>query len=809
MRSVLLASLRTHTRRYVAAAVAVVVGVTFVLATAALSSATRDGMVSGIDAPYAGADAAVVGLSGADAARLLAGADRSGADAWVVGWAMLQVSSGGEVVDSSADVGQLPAEPHRWPTLEAGRYPDAPGEVVADEDAARGAGVEVGDRVRVGTGASAVDATVVGLVESPSAVASASLYLLWDDLEPWAEEMWVTSVAWAGEGGYDDARAAVRDLLPGADVRTVDGHVDELLTEINAGVDVTTTVLLLFAAVALAVAVLVISNTFAILLGQRLRELALLRCVGATRRQVLRAVRREALAIGVGSSLLGLVVGTLVGRGLVALLADRFGGLRLGEGDIALRWYAGALAVGVLVTLAAAWLPTRRAARVTPLEALRPEHPAGHRTAAGRLRAAAGAVTVLVGCLLLALAATQDVLAVLLAGGGAVFAGVLVLGPVLVPAVIRLLTAVSGRVLGAAGRLAGRNAVRNPRRSAASAASLLVGVTLTTAVLTGMASARDATEDLLDRDHPVDVALTASAPLPAAQVAEVAEVPGVRASLALAGAAARVEGLGDLPLLAAPDAGSAEVEAALHGDLPDPAPGEVLVPWSELDEAVHSGDRVDVTVGGRTQRLTVVGRDGWGAAVLVDGATYADVATRPAPYAVWVRAEEGTDPDELAGRLEAVAAGSELENGLAKRDWVTFQLDVLTASVVGLLGIAVLVALLGVANTLGLSVLERVREHALLRAVGLTRRQLRRTLAVEALLLTATAGLVGCGLGVAFAWAGVRTLVEPAVPDAALVLPVGQLALVVLVAALAGLAAAVLPARRAARVSPVAGLAAE
>ncbi|MDN4171958.1 FtsX-like permease family protein [Nocardioides sp. SOB77] len=165
--------------------------------------------------------------------------------------------------------------------------------------------------------------------------------------------------------------------------------------------------------------------------------------------------------------------------------------------------------------------------------------------------------------------------------------------------------------------------------------------------------------------------------------------------------------------------------------------------------------------------------------------------------------------EDLTGDLGAVAvtADADLHDGLAERAWVELQLDILTGAVVALLGIAVAIALIGIGNTLGLSVLERARENALLRALGLTRRQLRRMLAAEAVLLSVVATVLGTVIGVVFAWVAVRTMVDVAVDDAAVVLPWGQLAVVVLVAAAAGLLAGVLPSRRAARVAPAAGLA--
>jgi putative ABC transport system permease protein len=200
--------------------------------------------------------------------------------------------------------------------------------------------------------------------------------------------------------------------------------------------------------------------------------------------------------------------------------------------------------------------------------------------------------------------------------------------------------------------------------------------------------------------------------------------------------------------------------------------------------------------------------EGWGDAAVVSTATLSALTDAPTPQAIWVRASSGADAEDLVGDLDALGqpAHADLLDNLAKRSWVDLQLDVLTGAVVALLGIAVVIALIGIGNTLGLSVLERGRENALLRALGLTRRQLRATLAAEALLLSVVATVLGTTIGVAYAWVAVQALVRPVVDDAPMVLPWGQLAIVVLLAAVAGLLAAVLPARRAARTAPAAGL---
>jgi putative ABC transport system permease protein len=227
-----------------------------------------------------------------------------------------------------------------------------------------------------------------------------------------------------------------------------------------------------------------------------------------------------------------------------------------------------------------------------------------------------------------------------------------------------------------------------------------------------------------------------------------------------------------------------------------------------VDPSVRPGDQVTVRVGHRQVRLRVIPLSGWGQAGLVEPETLAQLTDAPEPHVIWVRASAGADPLELVDDLDGLAdaAGAELEDQLQAQAAANRERDILTWSVLGLLGISVAIALIGIANTLGLSVLERAREHALLRALGLTRRQLRRMLAAEAVLMSVVATLLGTTIGVGFAWVGYETVVKRALTRAIMLIPWPSLGVVVLTAALAGLLAAVLPARRAARVTPAAGL---
>ncbi|GAB3889161.1 hypothetical protein GCM10027612_31030 [Microbispora bryophytorum subsp. camponoti] len=223
------------------------------------------------------------------------------------------------------------------------------------------------------------------------------------------------------------------------------------------------------------------------------------------------------------------------------------------------------------------------------------------------------------------------------------------------------------------------------------------------------------------------------------------------------------------------------------------------------------GDRVTVRVGERQVQLQVAVGTGWGPVGVVAPETLATLTDAAQPRAIWIRASSEADPARLGVDLDELAdpVGATIENGLRTWESLDQQLGIYTWSALGLLGIAVVIAVIGIANTLGLSVLERAREHAMLRALGLTRRQLRRMLATEAVLLSVVATLLGTVIGVGFAWVGYETIVKRALSDAVMQVPWPSISAVVLITALAGLLAAVLPARRAAQVTPAAGLSLE
>ncbi len=811
MRRVMWASVRIYARRYVATVVAIVIGVGFVVATDGLASATRSALLADAAQQYAGSRAVVSDIPDvATARRVLA---RSPGTAAVNAQTTQPLALDGRTLTDQGQVGTVATAPSlRWQSLVRGRFPAAPGEALADANAAADNHVHLGDRVTVGRGADATTVTVTGFAGASSGQLSAPLYLTWQDLAARPQSTFVTDLV-TTSGDVAAVRAAVP---PQVKVQTTSGYLQDAQAELTRGVDVLAAVLLVFAAIAFFVSALVIANTFSVLLAQRVRDFALLRCVGATRRQIRRSVLAEALVVGVSSSTAGVLLGWGLAVALTTVGAALFPAFPLGTVRLSVLWVVGAWLLGVLVTTAASLVPAVRGTRVSPLAALRPDDAVDVRSSAGRTRIAVALVLLAGGTMLLKESVTAHSLPVMIAGGAVSFVGVLAFGPVLVPACIRVLGLLTGR-FGVPGRLAAANALRNPRRTSATAASLLVGVTLVAGLVVGMATVRASIDTELDVQYPLDVTLTATrGPLQPDAVQRVRAVDGVASAVGLPGASATLLPRGAEPVTLPVLAMSPQTAAVLRSRtaFAQPVRNTVYLPWEVLDTGqLADGKQVVVRVGGRERRLTMRGADGIGQSGVVSAATLRELAGGAATstQAVWARAAADADASKVRSAVTTIGWSSHADasGGLEGRAFVNLQLDVMTRAVIALLGIGIVIALVGIGNSLGLSVLERQREHAVLRALGLTRRQLAGTLATEAVLLATVAGLLGSVLGAAYAWVAVQAVVGEVLDDVSVVLPLGELVLLVLAATAAGLVACVLPARRAARVAPAQGLTAD
>ncbi|MGC5628325.1 FtsX-like permease family protein [Georgenia sp. Z1344] len=770
--------------------------------------------------------------------------------------------------------------------LVAGTWPTAEDEVVLSEEASLWAAAGIGDPLEVGAqtvdsdgNPVEVDGTeveVVGIAEDLSPVLGIPTTTIYVP-ETTAFELAHASDgtgAWAvglstQPGADEDAVASrvldvARSTGAGGDhavTVTADEYVDARLQEVFGFRDVIGMATLLFAGLALVVAGLVIANTFQVLVAQRARTLAMLRAVGATRRQVWASVLAEAAGLGVVAS----VVGAALGFGVMALAlrlwsdSGRDLGIPLaGTVGPSPTTIALPVVVGTVVTVLAALPPARRASAVAPVEAMRPAQaptllrgsPA--RRAWGIALAAAG-VAAMTGALVVAAQLGEGtpadstillMIGLLVLGVALLGLGLLVGLVFVVPLVARVLGAVlavlSPGPARATVRLATANATRNPRRTSATTMALVIGIGLVTGVTTGTESVRASLEQELSSRFPVDVAVHNPAygsdgpvALEEDVLAAVESVPGLAATMQVTSADLVIE-VG--PGTAAGDAGAVgigsivygvppEAEDVLRDGLPEGLTDEsVVLPASRARElGVEGGDTVLVglpdpqtwELDESTQReMTVVVTQHGDSPLLTEHAVRS-LLPDAVPSAVWARIDDAADVEDVvtdvreAGRATATAGASVAVEGSGEERLVYDEaIDRVLVVVVGLLAVSVVIALVGVANTLSLSVVERRREIATLRAVGMTRRQVRGALATEGVLLTVVGTGVGAAFGLAAGWVGITCLLA-ATELATLAVPWAGLGLTLVVALVAGVVASVLPARSALGVSPVAALGAE
>lgn len=700
-----------------------------------------------------------------------------------------------------------------------GRPPNGADEVALDVNTANRAGYEVGDTVRLVTPGDppALEATLTGLIEFGSAGGlngatltvfedAAMQDLFFDGLDVY------TSISLTAADGttQQQLRDAAQEVLPkGVQARTGDEVVEVNKANLDEVLGFLTTFLLVFAGVALVVGVFLIINTFSILVAQRSRELALLRALGASRGQVNRSVLIEALAVGVIGSTVGLGLGYV----LALLLRAVFGliGLDLSQAEFPMTWTAvvASYLVGVVVTAVAGLLPARRASRIAPVAALRDDVALPESTLRRRF---------LVGVALVVLGVAGMTAG--LAGGGSTGLSLLGAGILLVLVGVSLASALLGRPLialfgiayrrlfGTVGVLATQNSLRNPRRTAATASALMIGLALMSMMSIFGASAAASTDAAIGGTLTSQyiVSSVGQQQFSTAVAERVEQVAGVSSVAALKQAYPEVDG--DVDPVGAVDPAAIGAALALpmvEGSLAELGPGTIAVDVGEAQEAkLGLGDTVEVEFQAGVLPLRVVavysGGSALGLPYLVTPETFVEGGLAPLDFLLYVTKDPGADTDEVRAGIEEVVA--ELPTVTVK-DPEGFaaqqkeQINQFLYFIYGLLGLSVIIALLGVVNTLGLSVLERTREVGLLRAVGMSRRQLRTVIRLESVVVAVFGAVLGLVMGTAFGVAVVRALRDEGLTD--LSIPWGTLAVFVAGAAVLGVLAAVVPARRAAR----------
>jgi len=704
-------------------------------------------------------------------------------------------------------------------TLVDGDYPTGPDQVALDVDAAEKGGFDIGDEIELATPGRppVMNAKLTGLVEFGSGGLNGATLTVFDS--KFMQERFyggrnvystVSLNAADGVSQTELANAANKVLPAGVVARTGDAYVEENKASLDEILGFLQTFLLVFAAVSLIVGVFIIINTFSILVAQRSRELALLRAMGASRRQVNGSVLLEATAVGLLGSTVGLGVGYLLALGLRWL----FGvfGLDLSRADFPMTWTAvfWSYVVGVGVTAVAALLPARRASRIAPMAALRDDVALPESTM--RRRVLIGTVLVVVGAIAIALGLRGEGTRALSSIGGGivlVIVGVYIMSAFLGQPVLLLFGAIYRRTFGTVGRLAAQNALRNPRRTGATASALMFGLALMSMISIFGSSASASTDAAIGKTLTSQFIISNVVQQPfSTDVAEqVSRLDGVSGVTQLRSAFPDLKGGGSAWTVGVdPKAfGLAFSVPTVAGSFAELKPGTVAISETQAKgKGFKLGDRITMKFQAKDIKLRVVALFPSNPAVPGDYVVTPDTLEQgglaPLDAMVMVTKEKGASTDSVREEIEGVIKdlptvtvkdpeGFAAEQQEQVKQFVYF--------IYGLLGLAVIIAILGVINTLSLSVIERTREIGLLRAVGVTRRQLRTMIRLESVVVAVLGGVLGTVLGLLFGASMVTALEEDGLTDLAIPWPL--LAGFLLLAAVAGVLAAALPARRAAR----------
>ncbi|WP_217550773.1 ABC transporter permease [Streptomyces sp. GbtcB6] len=717
------------------------------------------------------------------------------------------------------------AKDTRYP-LVSGHAPSGKNEVLIDSRTAERAGYKVGDTVRISVDGPVLTPTVAGIFTTDDGnVAAGGSLALFDTATAQQlfgkkgayDEIDVTAKAGTGQAAL---KSQLDQALPKKLVETTTGRklADDQAKAISSSMSGLRSGLLVFAGIALFVGTFIIANTFTMLVAQRTKELALLRAVGASRRQVTRSVLIEAFVVGTVAGVTGLVAGIGIGAGLRSLLGSI--GATVPDGPLVVTpgTVAAALAVGVVITMLAAWLPGRRAAKIPPVAAMSALHSAPTtkslvlRNTIGALFSAAGVTVILAATTM----SGSDGQAPMGLGAVLLIIGVFVLTPLL----SRPLIAAAAPLLrgfGVSGKLARQNSVRNPRRTAATASALMIGLTLITGMTVMAGSLQKSIDKMASAAIRADyvVSMANGNALSPDVAKKVAATDGVTASSPLSNAASRIDG--DTEFLTG-------VNGSAIGKLTDLTvdSGTFKVGGSDVvvddDTAKSHGWKAGsgFTVhyeDGKAQRLTVAAvyeGNQLIRGIMLDNAVLTPHQTDPADMQVMVRTADGASSatkDKLEKALGSNPA-IKVQDKQDLSDSIAQAFTLILNMVYGLLAMAVIVAVLGVINTLAMSVFERSQEIGMLRAIGLDRKAVKRMVRLESLVISLFGGVLGIGLGVFFGWAAGQ-LVGAKMPTYELVLPWTRMAVFLLLAATVGVLAALWPARRAARLNVLAAIKSE
>jgi len=714
-----------------------------------------------------------------------------------------------------------------------GRKPRTADEVVIDKFSAENEGFEIGDEVRVAGRTSAGTYTLVGTAGLGSADtfggATAAVFTLPEAQRITGKEGQFDQIAVAADEGTTPGQlaATLDSLLPKTvQVETGTENTESQKDDVGEFTDILKTALLVFAGVALFVASFLIFNTFSITVAQRTREFAMLRTLGANRRQIVTAVMTEAFAIGLGAAVLGLLAGIAFSYAIQSLFESLGVDLPTTDTVVASRTIIVSLIIGTVITVVAALIPALRATRISPVTGLR-EGAVLETKRQGQVRTVIALVLTVLGIGLMVAglfgALSPGEVAVGF-GAGVTFIGVALISPRLVGPLASLVGRPLERLRGVPGRLARENAVRHPGRTAATAAALMIGLALVSFVTVFAAGLKGSIDDAIDKTLDSDLIIGntdgfSDIPLETGNAA--AEIDGIALASPLRYTQARVKG-----------AGSGYVTLVQ----PQSAPEMLKLDWTDGDDDVVRrlgptdaaldekwADKENFEIGDTFEATTATGKritytvrglftdnadfSGNFVASDVNARAYGEEGNATN---VLLRLEPGADAGQVREDIDAMLKErfptAEAQSNEELKDKIADQLDQLLNVVYALLGLAVIVSLFGIVNTLALSIYERTRELGLLRAVGMSRRQVRRIVRYESVITALIGAVLGSVLGVVFAVVVSRPLADEGFT---LSIPFGTLIVLLILAVIAGVVAAIGPARRASRLKVLEALAYE
>lgn len=842
--TLLRANLRTHGRRYFSTGLAVAISTAFIIVTLLFTNTTTSALTRSIREAYRGTTALVtIEPSRDDNAEepTPEGVTQQFASVTsqiekIPGVTAVGISTQYPLMGKAHDerdaffLSPLLPDPFLSLKYTQGKAPATASEITIPSTSAKELGLQVGETLTLtsqGT-ESAHDFTVSGIYDSGSNITATS-YVTTEGF---------TSAVGMGPTGqirvatnlpgdkYGNPTAAEQDTwvktlesnlstVKGVKVQSAASEIEQQLKSIQVSGALLTAIALIFPAIAILVASVVVSSTFKVILQQRRRELALLRALGADVQQVRSLVRRETYAIGAISSFIGVILGILVGGFGLGHMVEGENFLSI-VASLSIPYAIGVWAFGTLLTVFVGRKPAREVSQVPPIAALSPVNEADASSrAARRLTLVVGLFLAVVGggCLLAALkisSATQK-FALSFCMSMACLIGILLICTVVVPTFTKLF----GRLWpGMLARMARENAVRNPGRTSATGTSIVIGVTLVVTMMVGASSMRDSLINEVNERRPFDLSVSTitAGELSTDIQARVSSTEGVAASVPAHSIYGTVKLEGEAP--AGNGDGDADEQSQIFGE-----PDYSTVAHSKVEqiddstvlvgmEAWNGKDLKVCTNEGKCLTLKGKYTKNFNGTYEISEANLLKLNPKAPVTDMIVKLKDGVSAASVQKDLAKIDNSLSVNGSALEREMYSKMIDQMLLIVVGLLGVSVLVALVGVANTLSLSVAERTRENGLLRALGLTKRQMKTMLALEAVFISVTGAIIGSALGIFFGAVGILALPLEGL-TIFITIPWIQIAAVIGIAVLASLVASWLPGRRAAKVSPSAALATE